>query len=376
MDEDCEKLPNMYWSPKMHKTTIGSRFIIASKLSSLKSLAQYITSALKVIFRAISSYYEARQVFTYKKSFWVIQSNKELLERLSKINLKSSAKTISTFDFSTLYTMIPHDKLIEVMKLILEHTFDNGNRRFICVESTNPGWGGKKSGKFTFNKESLTSSLQYLIENCYFQVGSLVFRQKIGIPMGSSPAPFLANLFLFHYEKEWIEKTERKLARSFMYTYRYIDDLINLNDGNKFEQIFSQIYPSELSLKKENIDNSQATFLDLDIHINNNKFEYKLYDKRDSYEFFIVRFPYIQSNIPSKIFYSSIGAETLRICRATSKYSEFLNTIKPFLVRMKNQGSKIRKVEQVIKKVINKNRDNFSKFEKDTSTIITDVFRL
>ena len=69
--------------------------------------------------------------------------------------------------------------------------------------------------------------------------------------MGSSPAPFLANLFLFHYEKEWIEKTERKLARSFMYTYRYIDDLINLNDGNKLEQIFSQIYPSELSLKKE-----------------------------------------------------------------------------------------------------------------------------
>ena len=59
MDEDCKKLPNMYWSTKMHKTPIGSRFIIASKLSSLKS-------ALKVIFRAISSYYEARQVFTYK----------------------------------------------------------------------------------------------------------------------------------------------------------------------------------------------------------------------------------------------------------------------------------------------------------------------
>ena len=43
---------------------------------------------------------------------------------------------------------------------------------------------------------------------------------------------------------------------------------------------------------------------------------------------------------------------------------------------MKNQGSKIRKVEQVIKKVINKNRDNFSKFEKDTATIINDVFGL
>ena len=51
-----------------------------------------------------------------------------------------------------------------------------------------------------------------------------------------------------------------------------------------------------------------STYLDLEIAIIDNKFDYKLYDKRNSYDFHIVRFPYRKSNIPSKVFYGSIGA--------------------------------------------------------------------
>ena len=36
--------------------------------------------------------------------------------------------------------------------------------------------------------------------NSIFQVGSKIFRQVIGILMGSDPAPFFANFFLFFYE--------------------------------------------------------------------------------------------------------------------------------------------------------------------------------
>ena len=64
----------------------------------------------------------------------------------------------------------------------------------------------------------------------FFRVGDCVFRQIIGIPMGSDPAPFFANLFLFHYECEWIKKLAKNkkigLARKFKNTFRFIDDLI------------------------------------------------------------------------------------------------------------------------------------------------------
>ena len=56
-----------------------------------------------------------------------------------------------------------------------------------------------------------------------------------------------------------------------------------------------------------------ATFLDLDMAVEDNIFVYKLFDKKDKFPFFIVRMPYLSSNIPSSIFYGSIVSEFLRI---------------------------------------------------------------
>ena len=57
------------------------------------------------------------------------------------------------------------------------------------------------------------------------------------------------------------------------------------------ERSFKEIYPPELSLKKENIINTEGTFYDLDIAVKNGKFDLKLYDKRDAFNFSIFRFP-------------------------------------------------------------------------------------
>ena len=47
--------------------------------------------------------------------------------------------------------------------------------------------------------------LTWLIDNIYVTFGNKVFRQQIGIPMGTDCAPFLANLFLFSYEFKWLD---------------------------------------------------------------------------------------------------------------------------------------------------------------------------
>ena len=51
--------------------------------------------------------------------------------------------------------------------------------------------------------------VKYLIESCYFTIDNLLFRQSIGMPMGSDPAPFFANLFLFFYEVQCIKSTKK-----------------------------------------------------------------------------------------------------------------------------------------------------------------------
>ena len=110
-----------------------------------------------------------------------------------------------------------------------------------------------------------------MIKNCYFSAGNIVMRQKVGIPMGIDPAPFWANLFLYSYEHDYIKnliKEDRVKAKHFHSTFRFIDDLCNLNE---FGKIFKDIYPSELELKIEHNGNS-ASFLNLDIRIEENQF--------------------------------------------------------------------------------------------------------
>ena len=63
---------------------------------------------------------------------------------------------------------------------------------------------------------------------------------------------------------------------------------------------------------KKNANDNVATFLNLNIRIEEGQFSTKLYDKRDEFNFSIVRLLYKYSNIPSKIFYSIIFAESFK----------------------------------------------------------------
>ena len=48
------------------------------------------------------------------------------------------------------------------------------------------------------------------LDNSYFTLASICSRQLIGIPMGSDPAIFMINLFLYHYESEWLLQTKQR----------------------------------------------------------------------------------------------------------------------------------------------------------------------
>ena len=77
------------------------------------------------------------------------------------------------------------------------------------------------------------------------QIDSRVFQQKVGIPMGTKCAPLLADLFLYSYEAYFIQRllkeNEKKLARSFSFTFLYIDDVLSLNNSRLVISLISSI---------------------------------------------------------------------------------------------------------------------------------------
>jgi hypothetical protein len=71
-----------------------------------------------------------------------------------------------------------------------------------------------------------------MIDSIHVMLGGLVLQQRVGIPMGSNCAPLLADLLFYSYEADFIQgllkkKKQKKLARSFNFTFRYIDDVFH-----------------------------------------------------------------------------------------------------------------------------------------------------
>ena len=376
---DMNKLPTAYWTPKMHKTPIGARFIIASRQCVTKELSKDVASLFKLFMLQVKKYHERSQYFSGIKSFWVIDNNINVINTLKSLSKRNRAKQLSTFDFSTLYTKIPHKRLLEVLTEIIEFCFKGRSKHPIKVDAYgNAYWCEKKNSKDKYYfKVDVIRAVKFLLENCFFTIGNKVLRQIIGIPMGGDPAPFWANLFLFYFEHKWIKKmrqTNNVLARKFSHTFRYIDDLLTINDGGMFDRYYKEIYPEELQLKKENINCNSCTFLDIKIDITNKSFLTSLYDKRDDYNFKIVRLPYRCSNIPKKMFISSIVAEILRIARVTSSLQHFLTSVQTLIKRMKSQGGEIVDIMTSTHKTISKHWEDFEKYSLTSRALTSSIF--
>ena len=56
-----------------------------------------------------------------------------------------------------------------------------------------------------YAEDDITYMLQFLVDNIFVVFGGNVFQQIVGIPMGTSCAPLLADIFLYSYEVEFIQ---------------------------------------------------------------------------------------------------------------------------------------------------------------------------
>jgi hypothetical protein len=113
----------------------------------------------------------------------------------------------------------------------------------------------------------------FLIDNICVSFGGTLFQQVVGIPMGTNCAPLLADLFLYSYESEFLQKLlkDKKIheARAFNFTYRYIDDVLYINNS-RFAEFLPLIYPPELEVKETTDTASSASFLDLYLEFDDN----------------------------------------------------------------------------------------------------------
>ena len=87
-------------------------------------------------------------------------------------------------------------------------------------------------------------------------------------------APLLADLLLYSYDEDFIQgllkKNQKKLARSFNFRFRYIDDVLLLNNS-RFGDFTDHIYPIELEIKDTTDKDRTASYLELHLEAIKNK---------------------------------------------------------------------------------------------------------
>ena len=118
--------------------------------------------------------------------------------------------SIKSFDFSTLYTTIPHDKLKSRLSSIIRNSFmfKNGNRRYkYLVLGHGESYFVKEhsDSKHRYSEDDIIKMLEFLVDNIFVVFAGKVFQQIVGILMGTNCAPLLADTFLYSYEAGFIQ---------------------------------------------------------------------------------------------------------------------------------------------------------------------------
>ena len=171
-----------------------------------------------------------------KNLFWSIKNSGEVLNKLKSRGF--CAISLSTYDFSTLYTTLPHNLIKEKLINLIEWTYIACNERqaFFTSEDT-------KRYKL-WSCQNVCEALIYLLDNIYIRFGTKLYRQIVGIPMGTNCAPLVADLFLFCYERDFMtslsDVKQAEISEAFKCTSRYLDDLLNID--NPYFKVWSIVF--------------------------------------------------------------------------------------------------------------------------------------
>ena len=131
---------------------------------------------------------------------------------------------------------------------MIENVFKREERLYIACNATNAFFNNEDYKRYTlWSCQKVIEALTYLLDNIYIRFGIKIYLQTVGIHIGTTCAPLVADLFLFCYERDFMkslpDSNQADIIVAFNSTSLYLDDLLNI-DNPYFDRFVSQIYPS------------------------------------------------------------------------------------------------------------------------------------
>ena len=219
--------PKYYGLPKIHKQGTPLRPIISSRGSVSYETAKELAMILKPLIG---------------KSPHHVYNNKDFLESIKDIKVEDD-ECIMIYDVTTLFTSIPIDTTINIIKKQLEEDRDLKSRTNMTIKH-------------------ICCLLEFCLKNTYFKFTGEFYAQQEEVAMGSPISPVVANLFMEDLEIKAIRtsNTPPKIWR------RYVDDtctIIKEENRNIFLQHLNSIHPNIKFTCEEMKEDGSMPFLDI-----------------------------------------------------------------------------------------------------------------
>ena len=157
--------PKFYGLPQIHKTETLFRPTVLSR----GSVTYGVAKVLAKIFRPLVS-----------KSHHHKQSTKDFVNRVSKVTLLLG-EIVQTYDVTTLFTSVPIDPALDIIRELLEQDTTLQDRTVLSVEN-------------------ITELLGFCLHNTHFPFTYNFYEQVEGAAMGSLVSPIVANLNMEYFE--------------------------------------------------------------------------------------------------------------------------------------------------------------------------------
>ena len=125
--------------------------------------------------------------------FWPIKNSGEVLSKLKDVDYQ--ATSLSTYDFSTLYTTLPHNLIKEKLLEMIELTFYKKEGKLYLACNYKKAFFTSEDhyrGYHLWSCQNVCDALSFLLDNIYIRFGTKLNKQSVGISMGTNCAPLVA----------------------------------------------------------------------------------------------------------------------------------------------------------------------------------------
>ena len=167
---------------------------------------------------------------------------------------------------STLYYTLPHNLIKDKLVDLIEDIFQREGSLYISCNDENAFFTSDAVRNYnSWSCLKVCEALTLLLDNIHIRFASKLYRQIVGIPMGTNCDPLVADLFRSVMKETsccpFQKINQSDVIETFNSTSRYLDDLLNI-ENDFFDSMVNRIYPSELRLNKANVSYTEASFLD------------------------------------------------------------------------------------------------------------------